>query len=983
MDIKGLVCSILEYKKNKDTSQLQLIEIYKKQIKHDLIAAFEMSRDIVRENETLFLSSPSFLTFLLKLIDSDSSLSFVLPSGPFRNRSETILTQPHETSNEKVLELQKKRNELEKEFETSNEKGLELQKKLNELEEKCRTSNEKALELQKKLKECEALRTNNAKVLQDLEEKFAFEKNKMVEEHTLKIKALNEKVEHLESKNVPFEEQKTPQASSQNEKAQFGELEDSLKVEKSKTIELQSQLTTQSSYVQKAGTFLDYLYKFLLLFNGDTYENNPNVLTYLEEKLKDSLERFKTDYQMLQDWAFLKFNLPKENFNVPNLVSSYGPQIASIEDVCLKPATPLTTDLDVIVQEHTFMNTILKEHFGEDIFTDITTYTNKIKQIALESNTYKMIKENLKQIFEEDTIISEESVLEKLLKVIDFVYKILNYRVAEKSNFLPEHINSLKNDLLASPMIMLSRNEYSVDTRESELHSKLDDCERELEAFKSSTNILKNKLHECEQDVDAWKTKCDLQNREFHLEKQNLSLKNQSDSLELQNCSEKNTQLNERMTQIHLQLNTCLADKKQIYDQLEMLQQSVREREEMLILKTNNIEKLKEDMQLLATKKQELEKEILDLKAKQSSDDYTSMQENFERELKKCLENEKICTTEKESLQKHMTLLTEENENLKQNIENDRKKIEHLNQEIQTLQETTKGEFIDEFENEEEFDLRKITPPFPSRKRKQKYQDIGSDEYSEHSKDFELPMESEALALSRCIQEKDKRTIELAQCHDKLQRYENTFEDANYIATYNQKGTALTMENLKSLFVAFYNFHFQKRAVKVAMKEEDIHLLSTLKELLDSLEKSDPGEHNSILYWYIQKQISSLTETEWPAAHLDKVDTIDMLLQSAMNETKRHIKIFPNYSGTRSALIKVFHPFNFSNESVASALKNILECLKNICNTNIVTDMEDFLRQLDTVSSQKYDEFTGKDKISKHKFIIKIIKVFSLEFPHH
>lgn len=60
MDIKGLVRAILEFKKNKDASQLHLIEIYKRQIKHDVIAAFEMSQDLIQENQTLFSNSPSF-----------------------------------------------------------------------------------------------------------------------------------------------------------------------------------------------------------------------------------------------------------------------------------------------------------------------------------------------------------------------------------------------------------------------------------------------------------------------------------------------------------------------------------------------------------------------------------------------------------------------------------------------------------------------------------------------------------------------------------------------------------------------------------------------------------------------------------------------------------------------------------------------------------------------------------------------------------
>lgn len=1019
MDIKGLVYSILEYKKNKDASQLQLIEIYKKQIKHDLVAAFEMSRDIIRENTTLFLQSPSFLTFLFKLIDNDSSLSFVLTKNSFRSEYEPLKTTP---------ELEQKLDQLEKEYESlkvketdarttirsleranlSLEKDIEAQKKktieqVNDYISKIENfqqeiaslksqitppeenSNESQTDVSRlnfeiatyKTKQDVSLQTDPDQEIDKLRrklddclnarsqllEKASTQSNDNPELHS-QIAKLKEKLQEcIYARNNELEKLSTQINNNEVLHSQINELNKQLEDSKhNKQLHVPFQQSTTD--FNRMVTFIDMLYDFLLRFSGDTPDQNPNKLVYLENKLKVTLDKFQNDYQMLQEWAFSNCNITKENFDVSALVPHLPSLISDVENVCLNRLHYLTNEQIRIRDEHTFMVRMLKENFGEDIFQNAIFYADRIQKIALEVKNYETMKDDLKGIFGKPP--TEENFLNQIKKVINFVYEVLNY-ISKEKHTLPHHFETLREELMAdtsTPAIIMPLNDStettlpmimsSADSVETELKSQHVTCENTLDEYKTVIKQLKIEIDQCRETVRSLENKCRLQYENFQKEKEILLQAKEFEIRALQNNSEEAVQLHEKISQLQLQLEGCMTEKNILKKKLQMS-------EKESIEKNAHVESQNEKLRLLGTKTQELEKENQELKAKlqQISNENANIQENFQRHQQEV--QKQFSDKEQKYIAEQETLVTRLNENiahLRKENENLQQNIHRLNEKIKTQNENLDYDNI-------EGDLRK--DEFP---RKRKYAVLSDSDSSiyEHNED-DLKMH-----LARCIQEKDKITIELSECYEKLQYYEETFKDANYIST--SKENDLNMENLKKLFVSFYNYHFQKRAQKIPIEEEDKQVLSSLKTLLENLEKSERNEYNSILYLYLQKQISSLTETEWPAAHLDKVQSIDMLLDSATRETRKFFK----YNPVKVELTSHYgNDFNFSNESIVESIKYILECLRDICNTRVVSNMKAFLKQLNAVSSVKYDQWPQKHTTTKEKFIIQVITYCSVE----
>lgn len=934
MDIKGLVYSILEYKKHKDASQLQLIEIYKKQIKHDLIAAFEMSHDIVRENRTLFLNSPSFLTFLLRLIDNDNSLSFVMTRGSFRNHSEPVGQQKLETECEELRtnneKLKKEIKSLQtpdavkKENERLKSKLTTVEKEKAELEEKLRSESEKNLTLKKQIQETSSVTEDRLKQTQD--EKVKIEQQ--LRESLSQIDTGKAENRDLQKRFDQCVKQ------TQDRDAKISELEqqlaECLKQNEKPPPEFQKELFTM-------------LYNFLLKFNGDNPITIQNMFQYFEAKLANTLARLENDYRLLQEWALTNFNIQKKDFSVSYLVSnadSSGCRVSSIENVCLNNAPSLTEQqalgLSQNLQEAMFIADVLKKQFGEELLLSPKTYPEKLRRIALHSDMFKTIQHNLTPIFGQP--VDEQNFLEKIQKVIQFVLNVLS---SMKSGALPESFPSLTDDILLapSPVIALPGSEpmSAEQTSESRLNtqsqSQLDNCMRKLELCENDLNLFKGKLATCEENVSTWEKNCEIESQKFQNVIENLKRELAAEINASQRKSQEIIQLHEENSVLKLQLDQCLMEKKQL--------KSITENEDFKVAlqaKNTTIEELANKTQALETENETLKTQLQEQRKKHT---------RCETDLEKCLDKKTNCLNENEKLVMQLTNLTAnidalsgENEKLKSSLQ---KKAE--NEELPT----------DQFKNDEP----------RSRKRKLKSQDADISE-----PDFEMPDE----ALARCIEEKEDITRELKTCQEKLQYYENTFKDANYISTHNQTETALNISNLKSLFVAFF-VHYFRRRVEISKVEESTQLLNQLKELLDNLQQTDKNEYNSIFYFYVRKQISSFTTDE--PAHLQHVTDIETLLQTSLTETKRQLRDQSIKTGLKSFFKQTFRTYVFPNESNMDSIKHILQYLHNICNTNVVIDMEHFLLQLDTISSSKYAEQPEKSQQSKVEFILHAISIFS------
>lgn len=347
--------------------------------------------------------------------------------------------------------------------------------------------------------------------------------------------------------------------------------------------------------------------------------------------------------------------------------------------------------------------------------------------------------------------------------------------------------------------------------------------------------------------------------------------------------------------------------------------------------------------------------------------------QNIEAENKHLKETLESLTTKwtKELNENEKLMLSTLNEN-----QTYKDKIIFLEEEIKKLKDTMNyleagktflpSKEIDEFKSDS----------FDSRKRKPTSQDIYkfSDPHivSEISSGYSQILETSS-DLSRCIFEKDELMIELQKCKEKLQQYETLYKDANYISsTCSQEVNALT--NLKSLFISFFTYHFQKRFLsKKIPQDENFETLFRLKDLLEELEKSNKNNYCSVLNTYILKEISTLTEIKWPT-NLESITSIDKLLQAAMDNVKKYIKNHPSDTALKKLFKMRLNAFEFGNEDIIDTMQKMLSTLQSICNSNLVTNMVQFLNDLEVASSKRYEQLSDdENKICKSSYIVRLV----------
>lgn len=924
MDIKGLVRAILEFKRNKDTSQLQLIEIYKKQIKNDVIAAFEMSQSLIQENITLFSNSPSFLTFLFQLINVDD-LSFKATKSPLKNSDERV-----KETNESILDqlqneckdLKKKNAELLQNIEQINNANNSV---TNKIHEELEALNKQISLLKEKNSNIEKERNQlNQKVL-------SLEKDKA---------GLNDEIHELKSKLQKCLQEKKSE-EDHNETLQNKLLEHS---------ELSSfQYRTKAEF-EKVQSLLQILYNFLLEFNGDIPALNADTNEYLQSKLENTLKKIHNDYELLKQWALLNFNIQTHSFNVASLVSKFNlrqPKITEIENVCPKNLIHITeqqvADLNTELNDKKFMQETLKRYFGADLFKDSDTFFQKLSQTVLESDIFKQIKQNLTEVFGND--VDEENILEKIRKVVRFVLQVLHFMSTDNSNFLPESIRSLRHEIISPTSSAIEFPEKNmtlpIDSiekteREQNLEQNLHSYETQLKNCLTDLDQCKNRLNESHKELKAWENTFNSRNQTLENDMYMLKKNNETRVNEL---SDKILQLQEENSQLKLQLETCLNGnrneknknrelEKQLQDQLSKLKETASQEKKLQDTEKEN-KHLKETIQNL-TKDWEAtleENQKLMLSTLKENQNYIDKIKFFEEEIKMLKEQIHIYKIAKTYLPKKYT----------------------------TPQE--------EFESEND-----------SRKRKAKSQDIykSFDSHIDSERDLQIS-EKQPSFLSQCILQKDKLMTELQECKDKLQKYDTLFKDASYISSaHNQDVNSFKMTNLKKLFIAFFTYHFQKRVLSkdIPQDEDNLKTLLRLKELLEELEKSDKNNYNSIIYMYVFNEISTLTEIK-TSVNYENIASINELLLAAINNVKMYIKTHPSEKSLKKMVKKKLYIFDFGNEDIIDTIQKMLNYLRNICNSSIVTNMVEFLNELDTVSTKRLEQLPDNEKIRKSSLIVK------------
>lgn len=205
MSFKGLVTAMIQYHDDRDPSAFNIIEIYKKQIKHDLIAAFEIGQPLIEKFSDTFRDSSSFVNFLFTLNDIEFNCRKNKGTRD-EKRSELINSSPGTSLNDASDSIENLKKELETLLNYYNKKNGEKYvhttedtlSKYNEQITKLETLNN---DLKRKIEIYEDRSNKDAKQLHEFENTLKQNKQKFKEFETL----INDYKEQNKQNIIEFE----------------------------------------------------------------------------------------------------------------------------------------------------------------------------------------------------------------------------------------------------------------------------------------------------------------------------------------------------------------------------------------------------------------------------------------------------------------------------------------------------------------------------------------------------------------------------------------------------------------------------------------------------------------------------------------------------------------------------------------------------------------------------------------------------------
>lgn len=187
--------------------------------------------------------------------------------------------------------------------------------------------------------------------------------------------------------------------------------------------------------------------------------------------------------------------------------------------------------------------------------------------------------------------------------------------------------------------------------------------------------------------------------------------------------------------------------------------------------------------------------------------------------------------------------------------------------------------------------------------------------------------------------------------------------NSNYEGAFNTDAIKLNATNFKLLFISFFEYHFRKIAnpEQKNLKEDDIKLLNDLKQLLDNLKAADKNNYTDILYFYIHKQICSLTNFEH-FEHIENINTINQLLIFTLNKAETFIKNIKGEEIFKDFLKESFINFDTTKTNFMHHTMDIFKNLFEIFKTNNVSVLESKLKLLKTKITTIYPKYKQQEQ---------------------
>ena len=337
MHLKEFVEHVIRFQT--DVSEISIIEMYKKQIKHDVMSAFEISKPLIEKNYELFNKKPSFLSFLFALVDEklqfladdtisknlnapadDAELKISIQS--FKSKHETLqkehnnLKSDHAKLQEEYNKLKHEPAKLQEEYNNLKSEHTNLQEEYNNLKTKHtnlqeeynviseqefqKLDNETIDNLKSKLEKSQQELVNLKKELSEFRTKMAKEKN-ITENLLAKSK---QEIEELKAEN-----KKCIQKLMDAEKNHNEEMDTKKKELQNKILELELVNARQTGQLQLADS---------------RKEEFDKVVT---EKIKSIQDEYLSKITNIQSQANIEKKLDEMNNFFKNEVSSFFKEV--------------------------------------------------------------------------------------------------------------------------------------------------------------------------------------------------------------------------------------------------------------------------------------------------------------------------------------------------------------------------------------------------------------------------------------------------------------------------------------------------------------------------------------------------------------------------------------------------------------------------------------------------------------------------------
>lgn len=968
MHFQALVVALQKYLESNDVNQLQLINMYKSHITNDILTAFNLSEPLIHHHLETFQNSPSFLSFLLQIIDLSPKLASLPQNGDnkrtfFRTFYEKLTDEPFmDTFQEqdilnRIESLKRKYSQLQQELTTCITEKQKISENYSNLQTTYGTINETLLKTYR-----EVFQSDDLNVIIGLQKlcticieliKYARRKQypEDITDFLLKIDTLQ--IELQQNLNSCFQEKIKLSEEIAKLQSTFNKIQEMLPQTLKDVYPLD--IFTSLQFLCNFYTeFMNYASKFQYPVDIPQFLSKITEIQGQNLQLKSKLAQYTSED--VHSMPFI--TLPDENSDM-----KYETELNDIKNEKSK----IIKEFEGLKKEAMDFFMFFKERFHLQISNeeeDTTGYTvmrhvlnDLLKEIHLIADTHKMedrkpdnILKQVQPILSFFQIITQEmtelfqktftpkEVIIYLRKMKSIILQVNTIKTLDDLNKMyqttfpdnPSLWSSTLSEILPKEKEEAKLiDEYSkrIVNLEAELNNKKAEYSANTETLNQKIREIQGELDQCKnnskKEIEILKSEWLKESKEYQNEledyKQNVvEMPAVSEDYEMQGTTEPTKKpkksypkfllLRNKLSEVQkseANLKRELTTKKQEYFQIQI---QLADKERTLVEKDKEISLIQSNLNTLQSKLEEYEKTISTLKKQLTDQEQQKMtnEETLKNKLKECQET--LTAMQQHSHREDdvtMNLLAESRGSVK-------RPSDDIKASQRKIQATTLESSI--------------------------FKDPISFEFSQPQVEDELPQMTSSFEtqLGTCIKDKNELTIKLEDCKTKLVAFERLLATSHLgqYGKYLQECNLLTISNIKSIFVILFKYYFQLLRDHVILKipKNFENEMQEFKRLFVAWREGQEESYNSIIYQFLQN-IIDFTLSEEALHHLEKSDTINELVVHAIRETKEHLDALTLESSFKT----YFKQFEYTDFKTALEENlSILNILKQIYSTNVL-----------------------------------------------